>query len=114
MTSFTAQDASDLFRQRPDRWIETRPGTEVAYRKVGTGPDSEDQVRADLHAKITVPALLVWGDDDPFFPLERTRAMMSGFRGPVGLTVIEGGRLFHHEEFPDQVAAALLPVLTAD
>ncbi len=40
--------------------------------------------------------------------------MMSGFRGPVGLTVIEGGRLFHHEEFPDQVAAALLPVLTAD
>lgn len=67
---------------------------------------------ADLHARIEVPVHLVWGDDDPFFPLERTRSMMAGFGGPVDLTVIEGGRLFHHEEYPDKAAAALLPTLT--
>ncbi len=66
---------------------------------------------ADLHAKITVPVHLAWGDDDPFFPLQRTKEMMAGFGGQVDLTVIEGGRLFHHEEFPERVAAALLPTL---
>ena len=67
---------------------------------------------ADLHSKITVPVQLVWGEKDPFFPLQWTKDMMNGFGGPVDLHVVDGGRLFHHEEFPDEVAAALLPALS--
>lgn len=66
---------------------------------------------AELHGKIDVPVMLVWGDSDPFFPLDWTKDMMSGFGGPVDLTVITNGRLFHHEEFPEQVATAMLPTL---
>ena len=67
---------------------------------------------AALHARITVPVRLVWGARDPFFPLAWTREMLTGFGGPASLHVVERGKLFHHEEFPDEVAAALLPALT--
>lgn len=39
--------------------------------------------------------------------------MTPGFGGPVALPVVESGKLFVPEEFPAQVAAALLPTLTA-
>lgn len=64
-----------------------------------------------LHARMGAPVQLVWGSDDPFFPLAWTRAMTSGFAGPVGLHVVDGGKLFVHEEFPRQTAHALLPAL---
>ncbi|MGI9615926.1 MAG: alpha/beta fold hydrolase [Acidimicrobiales bacterium] len=95
-----------------------RPLADDPHRRLGAGMFARNfdldlfGELAELHAKIEAPVHLVWGDDDPFFPLDRTEEMMSGFGGPVDLTVIEGGRLFHHEEFPEQVAAALLPTLT--
>ncbi len=97
-----------------------RPLAQDQHRQMGAGMFARNfdmalfGELAGLHAKIEVPVHLVWGDDDPFFPLDRTKTMMAGFGGPVDLTVIEGGRLFHHEEFPDQVAAALLPILTGN
>lgn len=66
---------------------------------------------AGLHARIRVPVQLVWGGRDPFFPLAWTRAMLPGFGGPAQLHVVERGRLFVHEEFPAEVAEALLPAL---
>jgi pimeloyl-ACP methyl ester carboxylesterase len=36
--SITPQDAADLFRRQPDGWLDVGCG-EVAYRRVGTGPD---------------------------------------------------------------------------
>ena len=57
------------------------------------------------------PVSLVWGEDDPFFPVERTRAMLPEFAGPVTLTVIPDGKLFVHEEFPVPAAEALLPAI---
>ena len=66
---------------------------------------------ADVHRRIDVPVQLVWGDRDPFFPVDRARQMVNSF--PDGrLSVIEGAGLFSHEEKPAEVAAALLPVLT--
>ncbi len=38
MTTLTAAAASDLFREAPERFIDVGAG-EVAYRRVGTGPD---------------------------------------------------------------------------
>ena len=63
-----------------------------------------------VHARIDVPVQLVWGEHDPFFPVDRARAMVATFPD-AHLEVVPDGRLFVHEEFPQQVATALLPTL---
>lgn len=65
----------------------------------------------DIHRRIDVPVQLVWGDRDPFFPVDRARAMIDTFPN-ARLEVIEGVGLFSQEEAPAEVAAALLPTLT--
>jgi pimeloyl-ACP methyl ester carboxylesterase len=65
-----------------------------------------------VHRRIGIPVQLVWGELDKFFPVERAREMVSTF-ADARLTVIEGAGLFAHEERPEAVAAALLPVLAS-
>jgi len=65
---------------------------------------------AEVHSRILVPVQLVWGDLDPFFPLEWAKEMVSTFPD-ARLDVIEGAGLFCHEERPAEVAQALLPLL---
>lgn len=65
---------------------------------------------AELHRRIDVPVQLVWGDQDPFFPIDRARAMVATFPD-ARLEVVAGAGLFSHEERPAEVAAALLRVL---
>lgn len=67
---------------------------------------------AEVHARITVPVQLVWGDRDPFFPLAWAKEMVGTFPD-ARLHVVEGAGLFVHEERPQEVAEALLPVLAA-
>lgn len=62
---------------------------------------------ADVHRRIDVPVRLVWGEDDPFFPVGRAREMVGQFRD-AAITVEAGAALFSHEERPAEVAAALL------
>ncbi len=66
---------------------------------------------SETHRKIQSPVQLVWGGRDAFFPVERTRAMMPEFSGPVDLEVIDEAKLFVHEEFPGPVANALLKTI---
>lgn len=66
---------------------------------------------ATVHQKIDVPVTLVWGDQDPFFPVDEARKMLGTFPNAT-LEVIPGAGLFSHEEAPEAVAGALLPVLT--
>lgn len=63
-----------------------------------------------VHARLTVPVRLVWGEDDPFFPLDWTREMVATFP-QASLHVVPGAKLFSHEEKPAEVAAAMLPTL---
>lgn len=67
----------------------------------------------DLHRKITVPVQMVWGAQDPFFPLAWAEEMVGTF-ADARLEVIAGARLFSHEERPAEVARALLPVLVGE
>lgn len=67
---------------------------------------------AAIHARIDVPVKLVWGDQDPFFPVSWCREMVDGFPD-ADLAVVPGAGLFSHEERPAAVAEALLPTLTA-
>jgi pimeloyl-ACP methyl ester carboxylesterase len=64
-----------------------------------------------VHRRLDVPVQLVWGDQDPFFPVARAKAMVAEFPD-ARIEVIEGAGLFSHEERPADVARALLPTLT--
>ena len=57
------------------------------------------------HAEIAAPVKLIWGAEDPTFPVERARSMVQQFR--VGsLVEIPGAKLLVHEERPADVARA--------
>ncbi|HSL75253.1 MAG TPA: alpha/beta hydrolase [Ilumatobacteraceae bacterium] len=64
----------------------------------------------EIHRRITVPVGMVWGDQDPFFPLRFAREMVGTF-ADARLDVVPGAGLFSHEERPAQVAAALLALV---
>ena len=68
---------------------------------------------AQVHPRINVPVQLVWGENDPFFPVQWAREMVSTFPD-AQLHVVPGAALFSHEERPAEVAAALLPTLRGD
>jgi pimeloyl-ACP methyl ester carboxylesterase len=93
-----------LHRSREHRDAAMRLLRSFDYRLV-------DELR-DLHRRIDVPVVLVWGDGDRFFPVARARAMVADFPD-AHLEVISGAGLFAHEERPADVARALLPTLTA-
>jgi pimeloyl-ACP methyl ester carboxylesterase len=68
---------------------------------------------ADIHRRIEVPVQLVWGDRDPFFPVEWAKEMVDTFPD-ARLAIVEGAGLFSHEERPADVARGLLPTLLGD
>jgi pimeloyl-ACP methyl ester carboxylesterase len=99
----------DEFFLRPLREDAARRRAAVALLK--SFDTSRVAQLSDVHGRIDVPVQLVWGADDPFFPVQRAREMVHGF-AHAQLTVIEDASLFCHEERPADVAAALLPLLT--
>lgn len=66
---------------------------------------------AEVHARIDVPVQMVWGAEDPFFPIAKAREMVGTFADAT-LAELDGVGLFSHEEAPERAAAALLPTLT--
>jgi haloalkane dehalogenase len=65
---------------------------------------------AEAHARITMPVELVWGADDPTFPVATARRMVSQLPD-ARLVEIPGARLLVHEEKPAEVARAALAFL---
>ncbi len=69
--------------------------------------DVVDSLAGD-HARLAMPVRLVWGSDDPTFPLVDAYRMVRQL--PLGSLVgIPGARLMAHEEKPADVARAVLP-----
>ena len=100
-----------------DEFFLKRLNEDAAYRtatmRLLKSFDMEDvRQLADIQQRIEVPVRLVWGDQDPFFPIASARAMVSDFPN-ADLIEIKGAGLFSHEEAAEEVAAALLPTLTA-
>jgi haloalkane dehalogenase len=62
------------------------------------------------HARIRMPVQLIWGADDPTFPVEYARRMVHQLPD-ARLVEIPGGRLLVHEEKPADVARAALDFL---
>lgn len=67
---------------------------------------------ARRHAELKMPVLLIWGEDDPTFPVERARQMLPQFPD-ARLVVVPATKLLPHEEKPEQVAQAVLAFLSA-
>jgi pimeloyl-ACP methyl ester carboxylesterase len=70
-----------------------------------------DQLAAD-HRRIANPVLLIWGELDSIFPVDRARAMASQLADCRGFHVIPDAKLFVHEERPEQVAGYVVPFLS--
>ena len=62
------------------------------------------------HARLTMPVQLIWGADDPTFPVELARAMVKQFPN-ARLAEIPGARLLVHEEKPSEVVRLALAFL---
>jgi pimeloyl-ACP methyl ester carboxylesterase len=72
-----------------------------------------DQVDAlaGVHRRIHAPTLCIWGPDDPFFPVQKARAMLCQFGGVAELVEIPRGKLFVHEDHPEEFLGHALPFL---
>jgi pimeloyl-ACP methyl ester carboxylesterase len=62
---------------------------------------------AEGHTRLTMPVQLIWGADDPTFPLALARRMVSQFPA-CRLAEVAGARLLVHEEKPAEVARLVL------
>ncbi len=63
------------------------------------------------HASITVPVLLIWGEEDTVFPVEEARPMAKQFANCNGFITVPGARLFIQEEKPSELIEIALPFL---
>lgn len=63
-----------------------------------------------LHARLAMPVKLVWGADDPTFPLPLARRMLPQFPDAT-LVEVPRARLLVHEEQPDAVVRETLALL---
>jgi pimeloyl-ACP methyl ester carboxylesterase len=60
-----------------------------------------------LHAQISVPTLLIWGEDDPILQVERAEQMVKQFPD-ARLERVKEAKLFVQEERPEKVAELIL------
>jgi haloalkane dehalogenase len=58
----------------------------------------------ELHRRLTMPTLFIWGANDPTFPEPAARGMMAQFPHVEGFHSIANAKLFFYEEHPQQVA----------
>jgi pimeloyl-ACP methyl ester carboxylesterase len=63
------------------------------------------------HARIKMPVELVWGADDPTFPVALARKMAAQFPD-ARLVEIPGARLLVHEEKPEEVGRTIMEFLS--
>jgi pimeloyl-ACP methyl ester carboxylesterase len=70
-----------------------------------------DRLRV-LHARLTIPVRLVWGVEDPTFPLADARSMLDQLPDAT-LVEVQHAKLLPHEEQPEAVLAAVTGFLTA-
>jgi pimeloyl-ACP methyl ester carboxylesterase len=65
----------------------------------------------EVHGKLRAPVRLVWGQEDPFFPVAKARRMVPSFGGGAELHTIPRAKLYSHEDHPAEFAAAARPFL---
>lgn len=84
-----------------------------AFISIITGPPGPNPV--ELIPKISLPVLVLWGDQDPFTPLDgpvgKYFSLLPAQKQNVSLFVLEGVGHCPHDDRPELVHARLLPWL---
>lgn len=96
-----------------------RPADDVgaldAFVSIVTGPPGPNPVA--LMPRISLPVLLLWGDQDPFTPLDgpvgKYFASLPSQLSNIRLHVLEGVGHCPHDDRPDLVHQKLLPWLAS-
>jgi pimeloyl-ACP methyl ester carboxylesterase len=65
----------------------------------------------DVHRRIRAPTRLIWGTEDPFFPIHLARSVVGQFGGEADLVDIAGAKLFTQEDHPEAFASHALHFL---
>jgi pimeloyl-ACP methyl ester carboxylesterase len=63
------------------------------------------------HRNISAPVILIWGEEDTVFPIDRARPMKDQFPDCRGFITVPGARLFVQEEKPKELLDIALPFL---
>lgn len=91
------------------------PGALDAFVSIVTGPPGPNPVQ--LMPKISLPVLLLWGDEDPFTPLDgpvgKYFSSLPSQQENVKLFVFEGVGHCPHDDRPELVHEKLLPWLAS-
>ncbi|HYC54892.1 MAG TPA: alpha/beta hydrolase [Candidatus Binatia bacterium] len=66
---------------------------------------------AQKHGDIRAATMLLWGQDDPTFPVDRAEPMAQQFKPPARFVRIPNASLMPHEERPRMVLDAVTPFL---
>ncbi len=69
-----------------------------------------DQMAAGVHAKIQQPVLLIWGENDPTFPVKYAETMVQQFPN-AQIRRVAGARVFVHEDQPAEVSRLVIEFL---
>lgn len=65
----------------------------------------------DVHRRIKAPVRLIWGTEDPFFPVHLAKRIVTQFGGQADLVEIPGAKLFTQEDHPREFAMHALRFL---
>jgi pimeloyl-ACP methyl ester carboxylesterase len=56
---------------------------------------------AATRTRIQAPIQFIWGAQDPCFPLAKLKTSLAAFPSGARIALIDPGKLFAHEEFPE-------------
>jgi haloalkane dehalogenase len=99
-------------REFAARYVESAAATRTMLRYLaGFYWDSVDALR-QRHAELGMPVLLLWGEDDPTFPVALAREMAKQIPHSR-FVAVPGAKLLVQEEKPEQVTRAALEFLGA-
>ncbi|MDP8928061.1 MAG: alpha/beta fold hydrolase [Actinomycetota bacterium] len=103
----------------PDAWLEDqrrlpqRPGywpTTIAARRFVLGLFNQRDLILDELAALSIPALVIWGDQDRVVPPHHAQAALARLADGRGSVIADSGHLPHVEQ-PARFLDALLPFL---
>jgi len=91
------------------RALETAEGRQGILELYRSG--DFDKIEAGALAELTVPALVLWGETDPFAPIGGAHRFVRELGGDVELEVVQGAGHFVYEDAPAECATAILGFL---
>lgn len=99
----------DVVRAYLEPLIGTKEQAKQFQRWIASIHDRDVAAVEPALRELTVPTLMVWGDDDAFFHVRYAHWLRETIPGATEVVTVDGGRLF----YPDERAEDLVPHLRA-